>query len=71
MLTLSLLPLLLATAGLAVPSRRLDQSVPASVLAGLLPTGQNSLIAPTNAPSFVLVGFGTETYTCAQGGTWQ
>ncbi len=69
MLTLSLLPLLLATAGLVVPSRRLDQSVPTS-LANLLPTGQNNLIAPTNAPSYVLVGYGTETYTCVQEGTW-
>jgi len=71
MLTLSLLLLLLTTAGLVAPSRRLDQKVPADFLALLLPLGQKELIAPTDAPSYVTVGFGTVNYKCAQNGTWQ
>ncbi|KAH9069663.1 hypothetical protein EDB83DRAFT_2314339 [Lactarius deliciosus] len=70
MLALSFLPLLLlATGGLAVPSRRAS-SVPASVLAQLLPQGQQQLVAPTDAPTFVALITGFQNFTCTREGTW-
>ncbi|KAH9162056.1 hypothetical protein EDB89DRAFT_2234863 [Lactarius sanguifluus] len=70
MLALSFLPLLLlATAGLAAPSRRAS-SVPASVLAQLLPTNQQQLVAPTDAPTFVALITGFQNFTCSREGTW-
>ncbi|KAH9162055.1 hypothetical protein EDB89DRAFT_387572 [Lactarius sanguifluus] len=72
MLALSFLRLLLlATAGLAAPSRRATtSSVPASVLAQLLPQGQQQLVAPTDAPSFVTLGVGNQNYTCSSSGNY-
>ncbi len=71
MLFRSLLPLLLATAGIAVPFRRAAQSgVPPTVLSDLLPKGQTSLVAPNEAPSFVTMGFGNQNYTCSSSGTF-
>ncbi|KAH9044149.1 hypothetical protein EDB84DRAFT_1266259 [Lactarius hengduanensis] len=71
MLALTFLPLLLlATAGLAASSRRAS-SVPASVLAQLLPANQQQLVAPTDAPTFVALVTGFQKFTCAhQGGEW-
>ncbi|KAH9025631.1 hypothetical protein EDB85DRAFT_1981825 [Lactarius pseudohatsudake] len=70
MLALSFLPLLLlATAGLAVPSRRAS-SVPASVLAQLLPADQQQLVAPTDAPTFVALVAGFQNFTCNQQGDY-
>ncbi|KAH8999839.1 hypothetical protein EDB86DRAFT_2828120 [Lactarius hatsudake] len=72
MLALSFLPLLLlATAGLAASSRRATtSSVPASVLAQLLPANQQQLVAPTDAPTFVALVTGFQNFTCTLQGTW-
>ncbi|KAH9026978.1 hypothetical protein EDB85DRAFT_1976989 [Lactarius pseudohatsudake] len=72
MLALSFLQLLLlATAGLAAPSRRATtSSVPADVLAQLLPQGQQQLVAPTDTPSFVTLGVGNQNYTCSSSGNY-
>ncbi|KAH9041093.1 hypothetical protein EDB85DRAFT_1924250 [Lactarius pseudohatsudake] len=70
MLALSFLPLLLlATAGLAASSRRAT-SVPASVLAQLLPANQLQLVAPTDAPTFVALVTGFQNFTCNPQGEW-
>jgi len=69
MLPLTLLPLLLATAGFAAPSNRATVSdVPVSALS--LPPNQRRLVAPPNSPSFVTVAVGTQNYTCSQNGSW-
>ncbi|KAH9008165.1 hypothetical protein EDB83DRAFT_2301609 [Lactarius deliciosus] len=72
MLALSFLPLLLlTTAGLAASSRRATtSSVPASVLAQLLPPNQKQLVAPTDAPTFVALVVGFQNFTCTQQGAW-
>ncbi|KAH8983244.1 hypothetical protein EDB86DRAFT_3106437 [Lactarius hatsudake] len=72
MLALSFLPLLLlATAGLATfSSRATTSSVPASVLAQLLPPNQQQLVAPTDAPTFVALVVGFQNFTCTEQGTW-
>ncbi|KAH9021240.1 hypothetical protein EDB85DRAFT_2001121 [Lactarius pseudohatsudake] len=62
--------MLASTAGLAASSRRAS-SVPASVLAQLLPANQQQLVAPTDAPTFVALVTGFQKFTCAhQGGEW-
>ncbi|KAI9452727.1 hypothetical protein BJY52DRAFT_1190075 [Lactarius psammicola] len=69
MLVLSLLPLLLATAGFATHSRRAP--VPASAL--ILPLDQTQIVAPTDPPSFVTLAVGFHNYSCMQpgkAGTW-
>ncbi|KAH9005741.1 hypothetical protein EDB86DRAFT_3070689 [Lactarius hatsudake] len=72
MLALSFLPLLLlVTAGLAASSRRATtSSVPASVLAQLLPSNQQQLVAPTDAPTFVALVAGFQNFTCTEQGAW-
>ena len=62
MLSVTLLPLLLITAGFAAPSSRDDTNVPASALP--LPANQQQLVAPSTAPSFVTVAVGLQNYTC-------
>ncbi|KAH9009197.1 hypothetical protein EDB85DRAFT_2059564 [Lactarius pseudohatsudake] len=70
MLALSFLSLLLlATASLAASSRRAS-SVPASVLAQLLPANQQQLVAPTDAPTFVALVTGFQNFTCTEQGDW-
>ena len=63
MLALSLLPFLLVTAAIAVPSHRDTSTIPASALS--LPANQSVLIAPTYAPSYVTVAVGLLNYTCS------
>ncbi|KAH9055702.1 hypothetical protein EDB87DRAFT_1283318 [Lactarius vividus] len=71
MLALSFLSLLLlATVGLAASVRRATSSVPASVLAQLLPANQQKLVAPTDAPSFVGLVVGFQNFTCTMQGAW-
>ncbi|KAI9443419.1 hypothetical protein H4582DRAFT_2072465 [Lactarius indigo] len=62
-------PLLLATAVFAELSRRqCSSNVPASAMN--LPPNQQQLVAPTDAPNFVVVGVGNQNYTCAESGAW-
>jgi hypothetical protein len=35
-----------------------------------LPAGQTKLVNPTTAPAFVLLGVGTQNYTCGAAGTY-
>ncbi|KAI9437222.1 hypothetical protein H4582DRAFT_1958683 [Lactarius indigo] len=66
MLALSLLPLLLAIPGFAIPSRR--SQVPASALT--LPPNQQQLVAPADDPTFVGTIFGFQNFTCSEKGAW-
>ena len=70
MIVLSLLPLLLATAAVAAPSRRGgefcgDCIVPASAVA--LPSGLDPL---PSAPNLFLLGVGVQNYTCNSTGAF-
>jgi hypothetical protein len=70
MIALSILPLLLATAAVAAPSRREstfrgDCNVPASAVA--LPW---SLDPFPSAPNNFLLGVGVQNYTCNSAGTF-
>jgi hypothetical protein len=69
LVALTLLPLLLVTAGFAVPSNRRATNVPASALS--LPAGQQQLVAPTTALSFVTVAVGTQNYSYTSSGRWR
>jgi hypothetical protein len=71
MIALSILPLLLATAAIAAPSRRDgtfrgDCNVPASVVT--LPPSLDPLTSP---PTFTLLGVGVQNYTCNSHGTFE
>jgi hypothetical protein len=69
MIVLSLLPLLLAVAAVASPSRRGDHdhcNVPASAVA--LPASLDPL---PSAPNRVLLGVGVQNYTCISNGTFR
>jgi hypothetical protein len=71
MIALSLLPLLLATAAVAAPSRRDytfrgDCNVPAEVVA--LPPQLDALPYP---PNYYLLGVGVQNYTCNSNGTYE
>jgi hypothetical protein len=71
MIALSILPLLLATAAVAAPSRRHgtfrgDCDVPASAVA--LPSSLDPLPSP---PNLFLLGVGVQNYTCNSNGTFE
>ncbi|KAF8273167.1 hypothetical protein EI94DRAFT_1655194 [Lactarius quietus] len=68
MFTLPLLSLLLATTALAAPSPRGERTVPSSALP--LPKDQTQLIAPNTAADYVVLGLGTQNYTCTSAGTY-
>lgn len=71
MIALSLLSLLLATTGLAAPTRRDDVfhgacHVPASAVT--LPSTFDPIPSP---PNLVLLGVGVQNYTCNSNGTYE
>ena len=79
MFVLPLLPLLLATTGLALPRQqdhgrhhagRASTLVPGSVLQSELPSGQTQLVSPNTTAVAVAVGVGNQNYTCTSAGTY-
>lgn len=72
MLALPLLPLLLATTGLAAPSNRgfEDVPVPVPVSALDLPANQTLIVPPTTNPNYVTLGVGYQNYTCTAAGNY-
>jgi hypothetical protein len=68
MCALSLLPLLLATACFAAPSRRAQNCIPNQSV--YLPQFQNVITAPSDPLQWVTVGVGNQNYTCSDSGTY-
>ena len=69
MISLSLLPFLLATAAVAAPSRRgFRGDCPVSKTAVYLPPPLDPL---PSEPSFFLLGVGVQNYTCNSNGVYE
>jgi hypothetical protein len=65
---LSLVSLLLATPALAAPLQ--SASCDISTITLHLPADQSLLVAPTSAPSFIVLGVGVQNYTCSPSSTY-
>ena len=70
MLALPLLSLLLASTGLAAPSRKGCHLAPVPASALQLPGNQTQLVRPDTAPNYVVIGVGNQNYTCTDSGTY-
>ena len=72
MLSLPLLSLLFATAGLAAPSYKERDAaltrVPVSALD--LPSNQTQIVRPNINPDYVAIGVGNQNYTCTNSGNY-